>query len=165
MNKLSREQLDQVAHHIQQTNPHQALQVELLDHLATQIEQRMNQGLSFPNAFDQVTQQASPQALFQLKQLYTREFIAQQLIPATGQASVKSRRRLAAKPLRFMLLSSVVTLLLLMSVLIWISRPLAIPIGAFQPVWGAALTGLMGVVLTRWWLARQIRKPKRIQPA
>jgi hypothetical protein len=163
MNKLSRDQLNQVSYHIQQANPHQALQAELVDHLATQIEQRMDQGLDFQTAFEQVRQQASPQALSQLKQLYTREFMPQFSVPATGRAGVKSRHRLAARPLRYMLLSSVVTLLLLMGVLIWISRPLAIPLGAFQPVWGAALMGLSGVVLVRWWLARRLRKPKRMQ--
>ncbi|QKZ15463.1 hypothetical protein [Spirosoma sp. KUDC1026] len=163
MEKLSRDQLNQVSHHIQQTNPHQALQTELIDHLATIIEQRMDQGSDFQTAFDQAKQQASPQALSHLEQLYAREFMSRFLVPATGRAGVKSRHRLAAKPLRNMLLSSVITLLLLMGVLVGISRPLAIPLGAFQPVWGAALLGLSGVTLFRWWLTRRLRKPKRMQ--
>lgn len=158
MSKLSRAQLNLVAQHIQQAKPHHALQAELVDHVASLIEQRIDQGQDFTAAFDQVVQQANPQVLDQLKQLYIREFSGP---PATAtQLKVRSKRRPATKPFQYMLLSSVLTFLILMGFLIVVSRPLAIPIGVFQTAWGIALAGILGVFMVRWWLKSRSRKPK-----
>ncbi|GAB3696742.1 hypothetical protein GCM10027592_20240 [Spirosoma flavus] len=158
MNKLSRAQLDLVAQHIQQAQPHQALQAELIDHLASQIEQRMDQGQAFLTAFEQATQQANVQALVQLKQLYIREFTGQ---PASAtQRKLQSKRRPATKPFQYMLLSSGLTFLILMVFFIVIIWPLAIPINVFQTAWGIGLAGLLGILMVRWWLARRSRRPK-----
>ncbi|GAB3884606.1 SoxR reducing system RseC family protein [Spirosoma agri] len=165
MNKLSRAQLDRLTQHIQQTKPHEALQAELVDHIASQIEQRMDQGYDFSTAFEQVMQQANPQALDQLKQVYLQEFGIRhsQLTSTPLRVGIRSKRRPDTKPFRYMLLSSVLTFLILMVFLIVVSRPLSIPIDAFQTAWKAGLAGLVGVFIVRWWLARRLRKPKRLQ--
>jgi hypothetical protein len=169
MNKLSPDQLDHIAQHIQQTNPHQALQAELLDHLAAQVEHHMTQGLDFQTAFDQVKQQASPQAMTQLKQLYLREFIPQSAVHLSSvRIGARARRRSATKPFQYMLLSNIVAFVILMSSIIWISRPLDVPIGAFQRVWGAGLlilVGLLGVFLVRWRTTRRSHKQKPLRTA
>lgn len=165
MNKLSRAQLTQIEQQIQQTNSHEALHTELVDHIASLIEQRMDQGQDFPVAFDQVMQQANPQALAQLTQRYIREFTSP-FSPVTPRASrirLRSKRRPDTKPFQYMLLSSVLTFLLLIGFLVVVSRPLSVPIGAFQTVWGAA--GFMCILVVRWWLARRLRKPKHLQTA
>lgn len=164
MNKLSPDQLRHLAQQIQQTRPHQALQAELLDHLASLIEQRMDQGQEFSVAFDQVMQLANPHALAQLKQLYLQEFSSRSSpgMPVAPRVRLRAQRRPATRPFQYMLFSSVLTFLLLMGFLILVSRPLAVPIGAFQTAWGAGLAGLMSVFVVRWWLARNRRKPKRL---
>lgn len=161
MNKLSRAQLDYVALQLQQTKPHQALQAELLDHIASLIEQRMNQGQTFAVAFDQVMQQANPQALDYLKQLYFRELLFR-ATPAASRVGLRSKRRSAAKPLQYVLLASLFAFLMVMGCLILVSLSLDVPMSAFQTVWGVSITGLAGVFLVRWWLARQLSKPKRV---
>ncbi|GAB4029968.1 hypothetical protein [Spirosoma jeollabukense] len=164
MNKLSRDQLDHLAQQIQQTRPHQALQAELLDHIASLIEQRLDQGQEFSVAFDQVMQQANPHALAQLKQLYLREFTSRssQAMAVALRGRSRAQRRPATRPFQYMLLSSVLTFLLLMGFLILVSRPLAVPIGAFQTAWGAGLAGLVSVVVVRWWLGHNRHKTRRL---
>ncbi|MBD2754338.1 hypothetical protein [Spirosoma validum] len=167
MNKLSRDQLNHLEQHIQKTNPHQALQAELLDHIASLIEQRMDQGHPFPVAFDQVMQRANPQVLAQLKELYLREFSVRfsSATLTVSRVRLRSKRRPATRPFQYMLLSSILTFLLLMGFLIIVSRPLAVPIGAFQTAWGAGLAGLMSVFFVRWWLSRSRHRPKRLLTA
>lgn len=164
MNKLSPDQLSHLAQQIQQTRPHQALQAELLDHLASLIEQRMDQGQEFSIAFDQAMQLANPHALVQLKQLYLQEFTSKssQAMPVALRVRLRAQRRRATRPFQYMLLSSVLTFLLLMGFLILVSRPLAVPLGAFQTAWGAGLAGLMSVVIVRWWLAHNRLKTRRL---
>lgn len=163
MNRLSRDQLTRLEQQLQQTRPHQALQAELLDHMASLIEQRMDQGQPFSDAFDQVTQQATPQVLDQLKHLYLQEFPAQpSTIPLRPtRIGLRHQRRPATKPFQYMLLSSVLTFLILMGFLVVVSRPLAIPIDAFRTGWGAL--GLTGILFVRWWLSRKGDKPKRLR--
>jgi|GEM_PF-5501328 len=163
MNKLSHEQLLRLEQQLQQTSPHQALQAELLDHLASLIEQRMDQGQPFSDAFDQVIQQANPQALDQLKHLYLQEFpVRPSTIPLRPtRIGLRHQRRPATKPFQYMLLSSVLTFLILMGFLVVVSRPLAIPIDAFRTAWGAL--GLTGILFVRWWLSRKGDKPKRLR--
>ncbi|GAB4032097.1 hypothetical protein [Spirosoma gilvum] len=163
MNKLSRDQLLWLEQQLQQTRPHQALQAELLDHMASLIEQRMDQGQPFSDAFEQVTQQANPQALGQLKQRYLQEFPAR---PATiplmpTRIGLRQKRRPATKPFQYMLLSSVLTFLILMGFLVVVSRPLAVPMSAFKTALGAL--GLTGILIARWWLSRRGAKPKRFR--
>lgn len=161
MNKLSRTQLDQLAQQFQETSPHQALEVELLDHIASLIEQRMDQGQTFSAASEQVMQQANPQVMAQLKQLYLREFSTQTSsgLPLTSRARVRMKRRPTTQPFQYMLLSSVLTFLLLMGFLGVVSRPLAIPIDAFRTAWFAV--GLAAIVILRWWLTNRFQKAKR----
>lgn len=163
MNKLSPEQLLRLQQQLQQTRPHQALQAELLDHMASLIEQHMDQGQPFSSAFDQVSQQANPQALDQLKHLYLQEFPTQpSTIPMRAtRIGLRHQRRPATKPFQYMLLSSVLTFLILMGFLVVVSRPLAIPIDAFRTAWGAL--GLTGILIVRWWLSRKNTKPKRLR--
>ncbi|WP_080057634.1 hypothetical protein [Spirosoma aerolatum] len=163
MNRLSRDQLTHLEQQLQQTSPHQALQAELLDHMASLIEQRMDQGQIFTDAFDQVIQQANPQALNQLKQLYLQEFPSplSTVSMKPTRIGLRHQRRPATKPFQYMLLSSVLTFLILVGFLVVVSRPLAIPMRAFQTAWGAL--GLMGIVIVRWWLSRKGAKPKRFQ--
>lgn len=165
MNKLSRAQLNRLEQQIQQNKPHQALHTELIDHIASLIEQQMDQGQDFPGAFDRVMQQANPQVLDQLKQHYLREFDSPSppITLAASRAKIRAKRRPETKPFQYMLLSSVLTFLLLMGFLIVVSRPLAVPIDAFKTAWGAA--GLMGILVVQWWLVRRLRKPKRLQTA
>lgn len=167
MNKLSRDQLKHVEQQLQKSNPHQALQAELLDHIASLTEQRMDQGQPFLDAFDQIMQQASPQALAQLKQLYLREFSIRALPASQTALRVKLRlkRRPTTKPFQYMFLSTVLTFLILMGFLLVVSRPMAIPIGAFHTAWGAGLAACMSVLVVRWWLARKSRKPKQLLTA
>ncbi|GAB4043820.1 hypothetical protein [Spirosoma litoris] len=161
MNKLSRAQLDQIAQQFQQTNPHQALEAELLDHIASLIEHQMDRGQTFPTASEQVMQQANSQSMAQLKQLYVREFSTQlqSVMPTMSKARIRMKRRPATRPFQFMQLSSILTFLLLIGFLLVVSRPLAIPMDAFRTAWGAA--GLAGILLLRWWLTTKLRKSKR----
>lgn len=161
MNKLSRTQLDQITQQFQQTNPHQALEAELLDHIASLIEHRMDQGQTFPAASEQVMQQATSQVMAQLKQLYFREFSTQlqPVMPTISRARIRMKRRPATKPFQYMQLSSILTFLLLIGFLIVVSRPLAIPMDAFRTAWGAV--GLAGILILRWWLTNRLRKSKR----
>ncbi|QDK82078.1 hypothetical protein EXU85_27110 [Spirosoma sp. KCTC 42546] len=163
MNKLSPTQLNRLEQQIQKNKPHQALHAELVDHIASLIEQRMDQGQAFSDAFDQVLQQANPQALDQLKQLYLQEFSSRPspALPRASQTKRRYKRRPETKPFQYMLLSSVLTFLILMGFLVVVSRPLAVPIDAFQTAWGAA--GLMGILVVQWWLVRRFRNPKRPQ--
>ena len=139
MNKLSRAQLDQITQQFQQTNPHQALEAELIDHIASLIEHRMDQGQTFPAASEQVMQQATAQVMAQLKQLYFREFSAQSqaVMPTISRNRVRMKRRPATKPFLYMQLSSMLTFLLLMGFLMVVTRPLTIPMNAFRTAWGA----------------------------
>jgi hypothetical protein len=161
MNKLSRTQLNLITQQFRQTNPHQALEAELLDHIASLIEQRMEQGQTFPVASEQVMQQANAQVMAQLKQVYCQEFSArlQPGMPAFSTARVRIKRRPATKPFQYMQLSSILTFLLLIGFLLVVSQPLAIPLDAFRTAWGAV--GLAGILLLRWWLANRLRKSKR----
>ncbi|UHG94016.1 hypothetical protein [Spirosoma oryzicola] len=158
MNKLTRAQLDLVVQHIQQAKPHHALQAELIDHMASLIEQRMDQGEDFSAAYNQLTQQATVQAMNQLRQVYSREFGGS--TARTTRLKIRQKRRPATKPFQYMLLSSVLTFLVLMGFLIVVSRPLSIPIGVFQTAWGMGLTSLTGVLIIRWWLTRRSSKSK-----
>lgn len=165
MNKLSRTQLDLIARQFRQTNPHQALEAELLDHVASLIEQRMDQGQTFPAASEQVMQQVTSQVMAQLKQLYYQEFSApfQPERPTMARAGIRMKRRPVTKPFQYMQLSSILTFLLLIGFLLVVSRPLAIPMDAFRTAWGAG--GLAGLLLFRWWLTNSLRKQKGPQPA
>lgn len=161
MNKLSRAQLDQIIQQFQQTNPHQALEAELLDHIASLIEHQMDQGQTFPVAFEQVMQQANAQVMAKLKQLYLGEFNnpLQSVMPTIPRVSIRMKRRPATRPFQYMQLSSILTFLLLIGFLIVVSRPLAIPMNAFRTAWGAV--GLAGLLLLRWWLTNKHRKSKQ----
>ncbi|GAB3957089.1 hypothetical protein GCM10028805_48840 [Spirosoma harenae] len=161
MTKLSRTQLDLIADQIQQTNPHQALQAELIDHVASLIEQRMDTGQTFSDATEQVMQQANTQVMAQLKQLYFREFTNQPSLMAatTLRTRIRQKRRPATKPFQYMFLSSVLTFFILMGFLIVVSRPLAVPMDAFRTAWGGV--GLTGLLILRWWLSNKSRKSKR----
>ncbi|MFD2573031.1 hypothetical protein ACFSUS_20485 [Spirosoma soli] len=158
MNKLSPAQLNRLVQEIQHCKPHQALHAELLDHIASLIEQRMDQGQDFPTAFEQVMQQANPLALHQLKQLYIREFSGP--FATAARFRVRPKRRPATKPFQYMFLSNGLTFLILMGFLIVVSRPLAIPIVIFQTAWVFALAALLGIGMVRWWLKGRPRKPK-----
>ncbi|MBD2703482.1 hypothetical protein IC229_22750 [Spirosoma sp. BT702] len=167
MTKLSRAQLDTVAHQIQQNEPVQALQAELVDHIASMIEQKMEQGLIFPDAFNLIMKQANPQALDQLKQLYSREFMANPS-SATLTASrmrLRSQRRTSPQPFQYMLLPSGLVMLILMVFFGLVSRPFSVPIGTFQVVSVVGVAGLMAVIAVRWWTTRRLRKPKRLLTA
>ena len=60
-----------------------------------------------------------------------------------------------------MLLSSVLTFLILMVFLAIVSRPFAVPIGAFQTVLVVGVLGVVAVFSVRRLLARPRRKSKR----
>lgn len=167
MNKLSRAQLDAVTYHILQTKPHQALQAELVDHIASLIEQRIKQGQAFPEAFEQVMQQANPQALGKLRQLYLQEFTVAPSAASlmVSRSRLRSQRRTSPQSFQYMLLSSVLTFLVLMLFIALVSRPFAVPVGTFQMVFVVGLAGVMGVFMARWWTTRRLRKPKRFQTA
>ena len=158
MTKLSRAQLNLIAQHIRQARTHPALQAELVDHMATLIEQRMDQGQAFPAAFEQLVQQTNPQAMHQLKQRYSREFMGYGPTPA--QLNRRAKRRPATKPFYYMFLSSGLTLLILMGgFLIVVGHPLSVPIGVFQAAWAIGLVGLGGVLVVRRWLTSRFPKP------
>lgn len=158
MNKLSRAQLGLVVQHIRQVRPHQDLQAELVDHMATLIERQMDEGKDFPAAFKQLTQQTNLQIMNQLNHHYRREFTDNRATAA--RLSVRSKRRPATRPFQYMFLSSGLTFLILMGFLLVISRPLAMPIGVFQTAWAVGLAGLGGVLVVRWWLKRRASKSK-----
>ncbi|MGF7216534.1 small-conductance mechanosensitive channel [Spirosoma lacussanchae] len=161
MNKLSRTQLDQITQQLQRTGPHLALEAELLDHIASLIEQRMDQGQTFTVASEQVMQQANSQVIAQLKQVYHQELGPKHSLgmPKTSRARFRMKRRPTTRPFQFMQLSSILTFLLLIGFLLVVSRPLAIPMAAFRTAWGAA--GLAGILLLGGWLTNKLRKSKR----
>ncbi|CCG98395.1 hypothetical protein FAES_0383 [Fibrella aestuarina BUZ 2] len=161
MNKLSRTQLAQLARQLRQTNPHQALEPELLDHLASLIEHEMDRGQPFDVAAQQVIQQASPQAMVELTQHYIQEVSAWRspAVSAALKARGRLKRRPATKPFRYMLISNVFTFVLLMGFLIVVSRPLAVPLSAFRLVWGTG--ALLAILFLWWWSTGKVRTTKR----
>ncbi|MEZ0612235.1 hypothetical protein ACAW74_27240 [Fibrella sp. WM1] len=164
MNKLSRAQLDQLSWQLRQTNPHQALEPELLDHLASLIEHQMNQGQPFAIAAQQVIRQASPQVMAELTQRYVEEVFPGQfpMVSAALKARGRLKRRPTTKPFRYMLLSNLLTFVLLMGFLIVVSRPLAIPLSAFRISWGTG--ALLAMLILWWWRSGKIQSAKRALP-
>lgn len=161
MHKLSRTQLDQITQQFRQTDPHQALADELLDHIASLIEHRMDEGQTFPAASAAVMQSINPETMAQLKALYLGERTTQATtsLPILMSATLRPKRRPATKPFHYILLSSLLTFLLLIGFLVVVSRPLAIPMAAFRTAWGAL--GLAGILVLRWWQTSQHRRSKR----
>ena len=73
MNKLTTHQLESLYNHLLGAGPNDALQGELLDHLACQVEEAMREGLSFEAARTAVFDEADTGRVRALKNDYRRE--------------------------------------------------------------------------------------------
>ncbi len=73
MKKLTDNQLESIHTHLLGASPDDALRGELLDHLACQVEEAMQGGLSFEAAWKEVTTEASAGMVRTLKHSYRRE--------------------------------------------------------------------------------------------
>jgi hypothetical protein len=73
MTKLTTQQLESLYNHLLGAGPNDALQGELLDHLACQVEEAMQRGLSFEAARMEALAEADPGRVKMLKNNYRRE--------------------------------------------------------------------------------------------
>lgn len=162
MKKLTPDQLANLKTYLLQTSPHQALQTELLDHLACEVEQWMDKGHSFETALGVVRQEASIQAVSQLKQRYQRELETPYQFVARSTARRQKRRRPYLKQFRYMLLSNGVAFVAFMVCLTLASRPFAVPLHTFNGAWLAGLISLCGAVAVRLLLRRRSKKRKAV---
>ncbi len=71
--KLTTHQLESLYNHLLGAGPNDALQGELLDHLACQVEEAMQRGLSFEAARTEAFAEADPGRVRMLKNSYRRE--------------------------------------------------------------------------------------------
>lgn len=167
MNKLSDTQLARITYYIQQTSILPELQAELVDHVASLVEKRMEQGLDFSVAFEQVMQQANPQALVRLKELYIQETVVRSLSTTSVAARrrVRAKRRSLSQPIQYSMYGSVFAFIVLMGLLILISRSMSMSLAHSQLAWIMSGVGLTGVLLARWLLSPKIRKLKLLLAA
>lgn len=151
MKKLTRPQLTQLEQALYRSGPHQALQTELVDHLASEIEHLIDAGQPFETALHQVMQEANPQAVAQLKQTY------QQLVNPVPALAFSRRlagrrqrkRQLMVNQFPTWLRVSVVAFVTLMICLTWVSQLFALPLGVFGGVWLLGLASLIGSLSAR----------------
>lgn len=73
MKKLTDKQLESIYTHLLGAGPDDVLRGELLDHLACQVEEAMQDGISFEKAWNEVTAEASTGVVRTLKQSYRYE--------------------------------------------------------------------------------------------
>ncbi len=73
MEKLSPSQLERIYIHLLAASPNNVLQEELLDHLACEVEQLINNGQSFEKAWSEVSEEASIVSVRCLEKLYQNE--------------------------------------------------------------------------------------------
>lgn len=167
MNQLSDTQLDRITHYIKQTSVQPALQAELVDHVASLIEKRMEQGQDFSVAFEQVVQQANPQALARLKELYVQETMGRSSLTMSVMARrrVRSKRRSLLQPIQYSIYVSAFACIVIMGILILISRSMSMSLAHSQLTWIMGGVGLTGVLIARWLLSPKIRKLKLLVAA
>lgn len=75
MKKLSPQQIAQLHRHLMANGSDDALLLELVDHLACEVEHYMWIGLSFETAIEKVLLEANPKAVAYLTETYKRELI------------------------------------------------------------------------------------------
>lgn len=167
MNQLSDTQLDRITHYIQQTSVQPVLQAELVDHVVSLVEKRMEQGLEFSVAFEQVMQQANPQALARLKELYVQETMGRSSLTMSVMARrrIRAKRRSLSQPIQYSIYGSVFAFVVLMGLLILISRSMSMSLAHSQLAWIIGGVGLIGVLVARWLLSPKIRKLKLLVAA
>lgn len=160
MTKLTRPQLTQLEQALRQRGPHQALQTELVDHLASEVEYLINSGQSFETALHQAMQEANPQAVAQLKQTYQQVFNQVSLPTLLPRLSTNRRgkRRPVDKPFRQWLYGSVFAFVVLMICLTWVSQLFSLPLKALSEVWSLGLTSLLAALIARLLFRRRSRK-------
>ena len=73
MEKLSSQQIAQLRRHLIQHGSDDALLIELVDHLACEVEHYMWIGLPFETAIDKALLEANPEAVAYLKETYNQE--------------------------------------------------------------------------------------------
>lgn len=160
MTKLTRPQLIQLEQALRRSGPHQALQAELIDHLASEVEHLIDGGQSFEVALQQAMQEANPEAVAQLKQTY-QQVLNRVPLPALlprlsgGQ---RGKRRSVAKPFQQWLQGSVVAFLTLMICLTWVSQLFALPLKVFGEIWLLGLTSLLVALSARLLFRHPSRK-------
>lgn len=162
MKQLTRPQLIQLEQALRRNGPHQALQAELVDHLASEIEHLIDGGQAFEAALQQVMQEASPQAVAELKQTYQQmlNHVPQPTLLPRLSLGRRGKRRSVAEPFQQWLQGSVVAFITLMVCLTWVSQLFALPLDAFGGVWLLGLVSLL-VALSARLLFR--RRPRRLK--
>lgn len=151
MKRLTPSQLAELEQALSGSHPHQALQAELLDHLAAEIETLMNNGQSYELALQQAMQEANPQALAQLKHTYQQSLglVSVQVLSRRSPGRRYRKRHSASTQLPTWLRTSAFTFVTLMICLMWVSQLFAVPLGVFNFVWVAGLTSLSVVYSVR----------------
>ncbi|WP_420151220.1 hypothetical protein [Spirosoma sp.] len=160
MKKLTASQLNQLKDALRQNRPHQALQTELLDHLAIDIEHRMNGGQSYETALYRVMQEASPQAIAQLKQTYRQMLDTVPLSIRPGRLSSRRTGKHRSRPEQFQQWTqvSVITFVTLMICMMWVSQAFSVSLKAFGNVWLVGLMSLTGALGAQLLFQRRHRR-------
>ncbi|GAB4017433.1 hypothetical protein [Spirosoma koreense] len=160
MKKLTVSQLRQVKQALHRNHPHRALQAELLDHLAMDIEHRMAAGQPYEAALHQVMEEASPQAIAQLKQTYQQALNLAPMPIVSGRLATGRYRRHRSQPGHYQqwLQGSVIAFVTLMICLMWVSQVFAMPLKAFGNVWLVGLSSLLVVFCARLLFQRRSRR-------
>ena len=151
MKRLTALQLAELKQELSRSCSHQALQAELLDHLAVEIETMMNDGQTYEMALHQAMQEANPQALAQLKHTYQQSL---NFVPLPSLLRRPSGRRYrnrqsVSTQLPTWLRTSAFTFVTLMICLMWVSQLFAVPLGVFSLVWVAGLISLSVIYSVR----------------
>lgn len=151
MKRLTASQLAELKQALGRRGPHQALQAELLDHLATEIETLVNDGQTYETALQQVMQEANPQALAHLKQTYQQSFgfVPIPTLPRRLSGRRYRNRQAVSAQLPTWLRVSAFTVVTLLICLMWVSQLFAVPLYVFNLVWISGLTSLCAAFSAR----------------
>ena len=151
MKKLTASQLVRLKQKVRRTRPHRALQPELIDHLATEIEKLMEAGQDYEIALQLVMQQANPRAVAQLRDTYRQSIGYHSVSGKSISLSARHYRKRQHVAAQFpaWLRGSVVTFLTLMICLMWVSQLFAVPLAVFKVVWAVGLISMLVVFSTQ----------------
>ena len=151
MKRLTAVQLDELKQTLGRSYPHRALQAELLDHLAAEIETRMDDGQPYELALQQAMQEANPEAIAQLKRTYQHAFglVPALTLPRRLSTQRYRNRQSASKQLPIWLGASAFTFVALMICMMWVSQRFSVSLDVFKLVWVAGLISFSAGISAR----------------